>query len=103
MSIKTTGELRAFLADTIEKVASGELGVDRAAQIQKLSGQLTESMYAEVKVSALRIQLGRHAGEFGEMSVASHAPEQQKGPETIPEATAPTEHSQSTSTKGNGP
>lgn len=69
MKITTTGQLRSFLADAIEKVANGDMDVHRASQIQKLAGQLTESMYCEVKATALGLQMGRQVAEFGTMQV----------------------------------
>lgn len=59
MTIRTAADLRLFLANAIEDVAAGRLDVQRAAQIQKMAGQITESLYAEVKVRALQIALGR--------------------------------------------
>lgn len=61
MQIKTTGQLRSFLADTMVKVAEGKISIEKASQIHKTAGQITESFYAEVKAQALAIALGRVA------------------------------------------
>ena len=59
--IRTTGELRDFLATIMLGVKNGDIDLDKARNITRLAGQINESFYAEVKVAKARAE----AGEFG--------------------------------------
>lgn len=59
MTIATTGQLRSFLAQTIEDVKSGSIDLDKAARITKLAAQINESFYAEVKIAQVAADLMR--------------------------------------------
>lgn len=65
-SIKTTGELRAFLAKAMVDVQSGAMDLDRANRIVKLAGQINESLYAEVKVAKMRFDVNEPPDTLGE-------------------------------------
>lgn len=67
--IKTTGELREFLATMMVGVKNGDLDLDRASRITKLAGQINESFYAEVKVAKVRAEAGEQMQELGSMNV----------------------------------
>lgn len=67
--IKTTGQLRDFLATMMVGVKNGDLAVDKASQINKLAGQINESMYAEVKVAVIRKQAGEVMPTMGDMNI----------------------------------
>lgn len=71
--IKTTGELRDFLATMMVGVKNGDLDLDRASRITKLAGQINESFYAEVKVAKVRAEAGEQMPELGSMSVGESA------------------------------
>ena len=65
--ITTTGQLRAFLADTIAKVSSGEVGIEEASRITKLASQINESFYSEIKVAKTLWEMGQYEKvEMGE-------------------------------------
>lgn len=59
MSVNTTGDLRKLLAETIEEVKAGEIGLAEASKIVKLAAQINESFYSEIKV----IQVLKEASE----------------------------------------
>lgn len=62
-SINTAGDLRQFLCNSIDSVAIGTLDIAKAREISKLAGQVNESIYAEVKVARMQIDLGKEAGK----------------------------------------
>jgi hypothetical protein len=63
--ITNTGELRAFLCSTINSVANGTFDVNKAKEVIKLAAQVNESLYAEVKVARIQLELGREVTKFG--------------------------------------
>ncbi|TXH51226.1 MAG: hypothetical protein E6Q97_18865 [Desulfurellales bacterium] len=65
MKIKTTGELRAFLAEALTDVRSGKLGLDEASRITKLASQINESFYSEIKVAKIRSDAGEQMQKLG--------------------------------------
>ncbi len=67
--IKTTGELRDFLATMMLGVKNGDLDLDKARNITKLAGQITESFYAEVKVAKVRAEAGEVLTGLGAMRI----------------------------------
>jgi len=67
--IKTTGELRDFLANMMIGVKNGDLDLDKASRITKLAGQINESFYAEIKVAVLRTEAGEEFTKLGAMAV----------------------------------
>lgn len=69
MKIDTTGKLRAFLAQTVDDVASGRMDVAKASQVAKLAGKITESFYVEVKTAALQLEMGRQSVPLGELAI----------------------------------
>jgi uncharacterized protein YciU (UPF0263 family) len=70
-TLKTTGQLRDFLANMMLGVKNGDLELDRARNITKLAAQINESFYAEIKVAKVRAEAGELMPVFGEMSVGS--------------------------------
>ena len=67
--IKTTGELRRFLCDALVKIENGAMDAQTAKEISKMSAQINESLYAEVKVAKIKIELGENAGKFGSLGL----------------------------------
>lgn len=68
-TIKTTGQLRDFLAMMMVGVKNGDLDLDKARNITKLAGQINESFYAEVKVAKVRAEAGQIMPQLGDMRV----------------------------------
>jgi hypothetical protein len=68
--IRTTGQLRSFLLDAIERLDRGELAPDKAAQMAKLAGQVNTSMMVEVRVAIVNAEAGKPRADFGDLDVA---------------------------------
>lgn len=69
--IRTTGELRDFLAEMLLDVKNGDVDLDKASQITKLAGQINESFYAEIKVAKIRTEAGAAMADLGAMAVGA--------------------------------
>jgi len=69
--IKTTGDLRKFLAATIVDVESGDIDLDKARSITKLAGQINESLYAEIKVAKTLAETGKDMESLGNLSIGN--------------------------------
>jgi|688.fasta_scaffold736264_2 hypothetical protein len=69
VKIKTTGQLREFLATMMVGVKTGDLDLDKASRITKMAGQINESFYAEVKVAKVRAEAGEEMVKLGAMPV----------------------------------
>lgn len=69
--IKTTGELRDFLATMMVGVKNGDLDVDKASRITKLAGQINESLYAEIKVAKVRAEAGQEIPQLGALAIGA--------------------------------
>lgn len=67
--ITSTGELREFLCMAINSVANGTMDTEKARNITKLAAQVNESLYSEVKVAKLSLELGRQSGAFGALAL----------------------------------
>lgn len=71
-TIRTTGELRDFLAVMMVGVKNGDLDLDKASRITKLAGQINESFYAEIKVAKIRAESGEAMEKLGNMPVGAN-------------------------------
>lgn len=67
--IKTTGELRSFLARAIAETRAGTLGIEEAGRIAKLAAQVNESFYAEIKIARTNKELGFQVTAMGALPV----------------------------------
>lgn len=67
--IKTTGQMREFLAKIMSDVQTGEIDLDKASKITKLAGQVNESFYAEIKVAKVRTEAGEQMTPLGDMPI----------------------------------
>jgi len=63
--ITKTSELREYLLKAIDDVATGALDIEKARNIVKLSGQVHESLYSEVRVAKTMVELGSESAKFG--------------------------------------
>lgn len=70
-NIKTTGELRDFLATMLNEVKTGKLPIDKASQITKMVGQINESFHAEVRVAKTMLEAGEESVKLGELCIGS--------------------------------
>lgn len=67
--IKTTGELRQFLADSILAVKNGHMDADTARNVTKLAAQINESFYSEVKIAKTAKELGKSSCDLGDLPI----------------------------------
>lgn len=77
MEIKTTGELRAFVAVTMSKLRNGEVELEHARLVVKLAGRITDSLYSEAKIHRLAIEAGRQPPALGLQYIGDPPPHQQ--------------------------
>ena len=75
--MKTTGELRDFLATMMVGVKSGDIDIEKARNITKLAGQINESFYAEVKVAKVRAEAGEVMPKLGMMDIGVNSDQSQ--------------------------
>ena len=74
--IKNTGDLREFLCSAINSVANGTMDTDKARNVTKLAAQVNESLYSEVKVARMRLELREEAAKFGALNLAADKKDQ---------------------------
>ncbi len=67
--IKTTGQLRDFLANMMLGIKNGDLDLDKARNLVKMAGQINESMYAEIKVAKVRLEAGEQVEKMGALPI----------------------------------
>lgn len=65
LRIKTTGELRNFLADMLIGIKNGHVEPERARNITKMAAQINESFYSEIKIAKVQIEAGKEASQLG--------------------------------------
>ena len=70
--MKTTGDLRQFLADSIMAVKNGHMDSQKASDVTKMAAQITESFYSEVKVAKTMKELGRSVKGLGELPIGNY-------------------------------
>jgi len=66
--IRTSGDVRRLLAQTMSDIRSGDISVDKANAIAALSKELTASLQVEVNVAKVRIQTLDNGKALGELT-----------------------------------
>ena len=66
--IRTSGDVRRLLAQTMSDIRSGDISVDKANAIAALSKELTASLQVEVNVAKERIQTLDNGKALGELT-----------------------------------
>ena len=66
--IRTAGDVRRTLAQSIVDVRSGDLSVDKGMCVAALAKELTASLQVEVNVAKVRIQLGESGATLGKLT-----------------------------------
>ncbi len=66
--IRTAGDVRRTLAQSIVDVRSGDLSVDKGMCVAALAKELTASLQVEVNVAKVRIQLGESGAALGKLT-----------------------------------
>ena len=69
IGIKTTGELREFLATMLVGVKNGHVDLDAARSMVKIAGQINESFYSEIKVAKVNLEMKREAAALGDLAI----------------------------------
>jgi hypothetical protein len=68
-ALKTTGDLRTFLLDTMVAVKSGSMKREDASTITKLAQQTTENLYAELKAKKLAMEASEPTAQLGTLNL----------------------------------
>ena len=71
--IKTTGQLRTMLANAAKGVLNGDMDIDRALALHKLSKNISESLYCETKIAIFRKEADQPMEKFGELLLGDPA------------------------------
>jgi hypothetical protein len=67
--LKTTGQLRMLLANAAKGVLNGDLEIQKAEAIHKLTKNISESLYSETKIAMFRNEVGQTIDKFGELAL----------------------------------
>ena len=67
--MKTTGQLRAMLANAAKGVLNGDLDIERAMALHKLAKNISESMYSETKIAMFAHEIGQDIVKMGELPI----------------------------------
>lgn len=67
--IKTTGQLRAMLADAARQVMDGDMDIERANALHKIAKNISDSLYSETKIAMFRADIGQQIDKFGAMEI----------------------------------
>lgn len=73
--IKTTGQLRSYLAHQLERLDKGEITTDQVRTACKAASHINESLYAEVKIKAVSASLGETTPSLGHLGIGESAAE----------------------------
>jgi hypothetical protein len=65
--LKTTGQLRAMLANAAKGVLNGDLDIDRAMALHKLAKNISESLYSETKIAMFSHEVGKEVPKMGDL------------------------------------
>ena len=66
--IRTSGDIRRFIAQAMVDIRSGELSVAQGTCIAQLAGKLTENMQVEVNVAKVRVSMMASGKSMGEIT-----------------------------------
>lgn len=69
MAITNTKQLRQFLANQLERAASGELDHRDGRNVVGLANQITSNMKVELQAAELKMKLGLQVEAFGALEV----------------------------------
>lgn len=63
--IRTSGDIRRFIAQTMTEVRTGEIPVDKGLCIAALAKEITSSMQTEVNVAKIKVALLTAGADLG--------------------------------------
>lgn len=69
--LKTTGDLRAFLCKAIVSVESGDMSIERALAMAKVSTQVVESLKAEIQLQKLHNEAQKPSLDIGDLGLGT--------------------------------
>lgn len=93
--LRTTGDMRSFLLDMMLDVRNNQVTGDMARSVVKLAGQVTESLYAELKHKKLMLDLKQPSQSIGGLTL------DMEQTSTVTGAEKKLENSSSSNTPGN--
>ena len=67
--LKSTGQLRSLLANAALSVIDGSLDLEKATMLNKLSKNISDSLYSETKIAMFRRDVGIQAVQFGKLQI----------------------------------
>jgi len=67
--IKTTGQLRAMLANAAKGVLNGDLDIERATALHKIAKNISESLYSETKSAMFAHEIGKEVPDMGSLKL----------------------------------
>lgn len=65
--IRTTGQLRELLADTIKWTLNGSCDIEKAQAVHKLSKNISDSLYSETKIRMFSHEVGETIKDMGNL------------------------------------
>lgn len=65
--LKTTGQLRAMLANAAKGVLNGDLDIERATALHRLAKNISESLYSETKIAMFSHEIGIDIPTLGDL------------------------------------
>jgi hypothetical protein len=74
-NIRTTGQLRDFLCETMEKVRSRLIDAEEANKVAQIAARVNESFFAEVKIIRTQQELGGQSAKLGDLMIDGSADE----------------------------
>ena len=74
-AIKTTGQLRALLANAAKGVVNGDMDIARAEALHKIAKNISESLYSETKIAMFRHEIDETVEKFGELRLGDPSDE----------------------------
>lgn len=77
--IRTSGDIRRFIAQTMTEVRSGEMSVDKGMCIAALAKEVTASMQTEVNVAKVKVSLLSMGADLGKATRLGHLVIEQDG------------------------
>jgi len=66
--IRTTGDVRRTLAQTMSEIRTGDIPVQKAMAIAALAKEITASMQTEVNIAKAKIALGDNGKALGQIT-----------------------------------
>lgn len=86
--IRTSGDLRRVLAQTIVDIKDGSLSIDKGLAIASISKEITSSLQAEINVAKVRVAMLQTGKSLGELTHIGKLLIEDNSPHAIDESTS---------------